>query len=50
MENKFNFFENNHNQALDIIRNANEFVKDYCSEEAWIFYLNTLFNNISYYN
>jgi len=50
MENKFNFFENNNNQALDIIRNANEFVKDYCSEEAWKFYLNTLFENISHYN
>lgn len=50
MENKFNFFENNHNQALDIIRNANEFVKDYCSEEAWIFYFNKLLENISYCN
>jgi hypothetical protein len=48
MENKFNFFENNHNQALNIIRNANEFVKDYCSEEAWKFYLKTLLENISY--
>lgn len=48
IENKFNFFENNHNQALDIIRNANIFVKDYCSEEAWIFYFKTLIDNISY--
>lgn len=48
IENKFNFFENNNNQALEIIRNANEFVKDYCSEEAWIFYLKTLLENISY--
>jgi len=46
MENKFNFFENNNNQALDIIRNANAFVKDYCGEEAWTFYLKMLFENI----
>jgi hypothetical protein len=48
IENKFNFFENNHNQALEIIRNANIFVKDYCSEESWIYYLKTLIENISY--
>jgi hypothetical protein len=46
IENKFNFFENNNNQALDIIRNANAFVKDYCSEAAWTFYLKILFENI----
>lgn len=48
MENKYNFFENNTNQALQIISNSKEFVKDYCSEEAWSFYLKSLLEEISH--
>ena len=48
IEKKYNFFENNNNQALEIIRNANNFVKDYCSEESWIFYFKCLLEEISY--
>jgi hypothetical protein len=48
MEKKYNFFENNTNQSLEIINNAKTFVKDYCSEEAWIFYFKTLLEEISY--
>jgi hypothetical protein len=47
MEKKYNFFENNTNQALDIINNSKKFVKDYCSEEAWTFYLKSLLEEIS---
>jgi hypothetical protein len=46
MENKYNFFENNTNQALEIIHNSKNFVKDYCSEEAWIFYFKSLIEEI----
>ena len=48
MEKKYNFCENNNNQVLEIIENAKYFVKDYCSEEAWKFYLKNLFEEISY--
>jgi hypothetical protein len=48
MEKKYNFFENNTNQALEIINNSKKFVKDYCSEEAWIFYFKSLLEEISY--
>lgn len=47
MENKYNFFENNTNQALEIINNSKKFVKDYCSEEACKLYFKTLLNEIS---
>ena len=48
MVKKYNFFENNTNQALEIISNAKKFVKDYCSEEAWTFYFKSLLEEISY--
>jgi hypothetical protein len=48
MENKYNFFENNTNQALEIINNSKKFVKDYCSEETWTFYFKSLLEEISY--
>ena len=47
MENKYNFFENNTNQALNIIEQSKTFVKNYCSEEACIFYLRSLLEEIS---
>jgi len=47
MEKKYNFFENNTNQALEIINNSKKFVKDYCSEEAWIFYFKSLMEEIN---
>jgi hypothetical protein len=50
MENKYNFFENNTNQALEIIKNSKKFVKDYCSEEAWTFYFKSLLDEISELN
>ena len=48
MENKINFFENNTNQALEIISNSKKFVKDYCSDDKWKLYLKTLLEEISY--
>jgi hypothetical protein len=48
MEKKYNFFENNNNQTLEIINNSKKFVKDYCSEEAWTFYFRSLLEEISY--
>jgi len=47
MENKFNFFENNSNQALEIIRNSKKFVKDYCISDAWIYYFKSLLEIIN---
>jgi len=47
MENKYNFFENNTNQALEIIKNSKKFIKNYCSEEAWTFYFKSLLDEIS---
>lgn len=47
MEKKYNFFENNSNQSIEIIKNSKNFVTDYCSEEAWKFYLKNLFEEIS---
>jgi hypothetical protein len=48
MEKKYYFFENNTNQAMEIINNSKTFVKDYCSEEAWTLYFKTLLEEISY--
>ena len=47
IQTKHNFFENNTNQALHIIEQSKTFVKDYCSEEACIFYLRSLLEEIS---
>ena len=47
MENKYNFFENNSNQALEIIRNSKKFVEEYCTSDAWIYYLKTLLEEIN---
>ena len=47
MENKYNFFENNTNQVLEIINNSKKFVKNYCLEEAWTFYFKSLLEEIS---
>jgi len=47
LENKFNFFENNNNQAQEIIRNSNKFVEDYCKSKAWILYFKTLLEEIN---
>jgi hypothetical protein len=47
MEKKYNFFENNSNQSIEIIKNSKKFVKNYCSEESWKFYLKNLLENIS---
>jgi hypothetical protein len=47
MEKKYNFFENNTNQALEIIKNSKKFIKDYCSEEAWTFYFKSLLDEMS---
>ena len=47
IQTKHNFFENNTNQALHIIEKSKTFVKDYCSEEACIFYLRSLLEEIS---
>lgn len=48
MEQKYNFFENNTNQALEIIYNSQKFVDDYCSNEAWEFYFKSLLEELSY--
>jgi hypothetical protein len=50
MEKKYNFFENNTNQALEIIYNSQKFVDDYCSKESWEFYFKSLLEEISYQN
>ena len=50
MKNKITFFENNTNQALEIISNSKKFVKNYCTEEKWKLYLKTLLEEISYNN
>jgi hypothetical protein len=48
MEKKYNFFENNSNQALEIINNSKNFIKDYCSENAWTFYFKSLLEEIDF--
>lgn len=46
IEDKYLFLENNYDICHNIINNANNFVKTYCSEEAYMVYIKTLYENI----